>query len=93
MPDIPKDIRVRLRIKYNGFIHPALGMKWDEAGQEGVRVFVDQFPKGYRAEHDSDELHFAVGPGVIVPDESGVDGWVMPEPFDLDETAFWQRSD
>ncbi len=84
---IPKEDRVKVVMRYNGFLHESFGMKWEENGEEGVRIFVDQFPKGFREEHDSNELYLTGLPIPIVPDLSGDFGWVLPDVFDLDEFA------
>lgn len=78
---------MKIVMRYNGFEHIAVGMKWEENGEEGVRIFVDQFPKGYKAEHDSNELYLTGLDFPLVPDLSGDGGWVLPGVFNLDEFA------
>jgi hypothetical protein len=87
MPEIPKEMRVGVRIRYNGYHHVAVALL-DKLGESSsVRIFADQLPKGYLAEHGSDEIEFIFKDYRIAPDPSGRHGWIATEEIDLDAFA------
>ena len=92
MAHIPKEMRVRLRLLYNGYVHKAVGLKTEDQDVNTVKIFADQLPRGWLAERGTD-IDLQPDDGEIVPDQSGVDGWEMPEVFDLDSFLRKQKMD
>jgi hypothetical protein len=87
MRDIPKEMRVGVRIRYNGYLHTAVALL-DKLGESSsVRIFSGQLPKGYRAEHGTDEIEFILRDYCVVPDPSGEHGWIATGEIDLDAFA------
>jgi len=87
MRDIPKEMRVAVSIRYNGYRHKAVALL-DKLGESSsVRIFPGQFPRGYGAEHDADEIEFIFKDFGVVPDPSGEHGWIATEEVDLDAFA------
>jgi len=93
MRDIPKEVRVCVTIRYNGYRHKAVGLL-DKLGESSsVRIFPGQLPRGYREEHDTDEIEFIFGDYRVVPDLSGEHGWMATDEIDLDAFAGQQEKD
>jgi hypothetical protein len=94
MQQIPKEMRVRLRLLYNGYIHDAVGLRFEyEDGKISIRIFPKHFPMGYAAEHGFDEIELVNYDFPVIPDKSGVDGWVMEEVFNMDAFARSRKTD
>ena len=90
MKDIPKGMRVRLRLLYNGYIYPAFGVRDERDGDIVIVIPTSQLPRGWIAERGTG-IDLIPNHGEVVPDDSGRDGWVMPEVFDLD--SFLRKTD
>lgn len=87
MREIPKDVRVGVTIRYNGYRHEAVALL-DKLGESSsVRIFAGQLPRGYRAEHGADEIEFIFRDYRVVPDPTGENGWIATEEIDLDSFA------
>lgn len=90
--DIPKDTRVSIRIRYNGYVHEAVGLLGEEKQSSSVHIFFDQLPKGYHDEHGTHQIDYVFETCCIIPDPSGLYGWVATEDVDLDYFADKERA-
>jgi hypothetical protein len=91
MPHIEKNERVGIRIRYNGYIHDAVALRGETRETSSVRIFFDQLPKGFHAEHEAHQIDYVFKTHCIVPDLSGEHGWIATEEVDFD--PFAGRSD
>jgi|GEM_PF-2272288 len=87
MLDIPKEVRVGVTIRYNGYRHRAVALLDKPGESSSVRIFPGQLPRGYREEHDTDEIEFIFRDHRVVPDPSGEHGWMATDEIDLDAFA------
>ena len=87
MPHIDKGSRVGLRIRYNGYVHKAVGLLGDETESSKVYIFSDQLPRGYHDEHGTHQIDYIFKTHCIIPDPSGEHGWSATEEVDLDSFA------
>jgi hypothetical protein len=81
---IEKKDRVAIRIRYNGYIHKAVGLREEERESSRVRIFFEQLPKGFRDEHGAHQIDYVFKTHCIVPDSSDEHGWIATEEVDLD---------
>jgi hypothetical protein len=90
--EIPKDTRVSIRIRYNGYVHEAVALLGEEKQSSSVHIFFDQLPKGFHDEHGAHQIDYVFGTRCIIPDVSGLHGWVTKEDVDLDYFAGKKRT-
>lgn len=88
---IPFDIRIALRVRYNGRIHECVGAIDANDPATTIQIFGDQHPPGWIAEGFG-MITYTFGTKCFEPDTSGANAWICTEILDLDETAKWSSS-
>lgn len=84
MPD-PNSLMVTIR--YNGYEHKCRGILGNCSESTEAHILTKHLPRGYTAEHLSDQFDIIFKTHCLVPDSSGDCQWVATEVLDLDSFA------